>query len=100
MPDGKHNMNVQAQEQGLEDVATITLQALLNTSREQTKLVHNATTDLPNDPGDTNIPKEIPKEEPQNVYQFYKISATPSQSSLAKNSPVIPTIGRELSQAI
>jgi hypothetical protein len=119
LPDGKRSMTFQAQEQDTKEKSTITLQALVNESRQQTKLTSNITvltpeyseerigsreslpslaskslSSLQTENGSSMEQEEIDKQ--QNLYEFYLQEATPSRSSLSGNSPMIPTIGKDL----
>jgi len=92
--DGKRIMTLQIQDLESQEPSTITLQAQLNGNRQQTKLVNNITVTSPVQRNATPVSQQ------QDLYQFYKIDATPSKLSLSGDSPFIPSIGRDLSQAL
>jgi hypothetical protein len=85
-------------------LTTIQLQALVNGNRQQTQLAHSIRVDSPflqnikNEFTLTPEQEEIQKQ--QNLYQFYQIDATPSTQSLLGLSPLIPSIGKDLSEAL
>ena len=100
--EGKRTMTVQAQEHG--GTSIISLQALMNGSRQQTKLVANVTADSPTlsprIPDSLHLPPNTGPRLQHNSYQFYRLDATPSTLSLSGDSPSIPSLGRNLSEAM
>jgi hypothetical protein len=102
-PEGKRTMTLQIQEKGSNSI--INLQALIKGSRQQTSLVNSISVNTPIVSNIQTDPLQLPpdKEEvrlQQNLYNFYNIDATPSQLSLSGDSPSIPSIGKDLSEAI
>jgi hypothetical protein len=126
--EGNHGMDIQVYEKGNLSGSSVSLHALMNEEREQDKLVHTTTaippeeafepwpTDWPIDgegwgkPGPaqpqyqykTNGATYVrtqPKTSLQN-YEYYHTEVTPSDLSLKGDSPIIPTISKELSEAL
>ena len=96
--DGNHSMRLQVYDQGNRDKASVIVQALINESREQTKLVTSVKAIPPAPPKPPSI-QEFPDSEELHK-QYDCIHTSPSISSLTGYAPSIPTFGRELSEAL
>jgi hypothetical protein len=102
-PDGKRTMTLQIQEQ--ESKSIVTLQALIKGSRQQTGMVNSVSINSPILPHTQADPLQLPPDIgevklQQNLYDFYNIDATPSKLSHSGDSPSIPSIGKDLLEAI